>query len=50
MRTTQGASAQVSEGNALFTLLGFMGIYSLLSMLYLLLMWREIYHGPQHGV
>jgi cytochrome d ubiquinol oxidase subunit I len=50
MRTSDGSSAQVSAGNGLFTLLGFMGMYSLLSMLYLLLMWREIDHGPQHGL
>jgi cytochrome d ubiquinol oxidase subunit I len=50
MRTSDGSSAQVSAGNGLFTLLGFMGMYSLLSMLYLLLMWREIEHGPQHGL
>jgi cytochrome d ubiquinol oxidase subunit I len=50
MRTADGTSGHVSAGNALFTLLGFMGMYALLSILYLLLMWREIYHGPQHGV
>ena len=37
MRTAQGASANVSTGNALFTLLGFMGLYSLLSVLFLFL-------------
>ena len=49
MRTVDGASTHVSAGNALFTLLGFMGMYTVLSMLYVLLMWREIDHGPRHG-
>ena len=46
MRTAQGFSANVSAGNALFTLIGFMGMYTLLSVLFLLLMWREVEHGP----
>jgi cytochrome bd ubiquinol oxidase subunit I len=50
MRTSAGASSNVSAGNALFTLLGFMGIYTVLSMLYLFLMWREIDHGPRNGI
>ena len=45
LRTAEGASMQVSAGTGLFTLLGFMGMYTVLSMLYLLLMWREIEHG-----
>jgi cytochrome d ubiquinol oxidase subunit I len=46
LRTARGASTQVSAGNGLFTLLGFMGMYTALSILYLFLMWREIDHGP----
>ena len=46
MRTAEGTSPHVSSGNALFTLLGFMGIYSLLFMLGLFMIWREIDHGP----
>ncbi len=42
VRTTGGFSSTVSAGNALFTLLGFMGIYTLLSILYLFLMYRVI--------
>jgi cytochrome bd-type quinol oxidase subunit 1 len=30
----------------MFTLLGFMGIYTLLLLLGLFLIWREIEHGP----
>jgi cytochrome d ubiquinol oxidase subunit I len=46
MRTSAGVSARVSSGNALFTLLGFMGLYSVLFMLALFLIWREIDAGP----
>lgn len=45
MRTAQGASEHVSAGNGLFTLLGFMGMYSALSILYVFLIIREIEHG-----
>jgi cytochrome d ubiquinol oxidase subunit I len=48
MRTTEGASPHVSSGNTLFTLLGFMGMYSLLLMLGLFMIWRELDHGPSH--
>lgn len=47
MRTSEGASMHVSAGNGLFTLLGFMGMYTVLSILFLFLMWREIEHGPE---
>jgi cytochrome bd ubiquinol oxidase subunit I len=47
MRTEHGFSSNVSAGNGLFTLLGFMGMYSLLSILFLLLMWSELQHGPK---
>ena len=46
MRTKDGASMQVSAGNALFTLLGFMGLYLLLGVLFLFLIWREVDRGP----
>ncbi|MCS6806889.1 MAG: cytochrome ubiquinol oxidase subunit I [Acidobacteriota bacterium] len=47
MRTSEGFSPTVSAGNVMFTLLGFMGMYTVLAILYLLLMWREIEHGPK---
>jgi cytochrome bd ubiquinol oxidase subunit I len=47
MRTAHGASPRVVAGNAWFTLIGFMGMYTLLSMLWLFLVYREIEHGPQ---
>ncbi len=46
LRTRDGASANVSAGNALFTLLGFMGLYAALSALYLALMLRQIRKWP----
>jgi cytochrome d ubiquinol oxidase subunit I len=46
MRTGAGFSPTVSAGNGLFTLLGFLGIYSLLSILFIFLIVRELEHGP----
>ena len=46
MRTSQGLSPLVSAGNGLFTLLGFMGLYFLLGILFLFLVSREIGQGP----
>ena len=34
MRTSEGFSNTVSAGNGLFTLLGFMGLYALLGLLF----------------
>ena len=46
MRTSTGFSKTVSAGNALFTLLGFMGLYTLLGLLFTVLVYREIHNGP----
>jgi cytochrome d ubiquinol oxidase subunit I len=46
MRTEKGFSTVVSAGNSLFTLLGFMGLYMVLGILFLFLIWREIEQGP----
>jgi cytochrome d ubiquinol oxidase subunit I len=46
MRTSAGPSVMVSSGNTLFTLLGFMGMYMVLGILFLFLTYREIEHGP----
>jgi cytochrome bd ubiquinol oxidase subunit I len=46
LRTENGFSERVSAANSLFTLLGFMGIYALLSVFLLFLFQREIEHGP----
>jgi cytochrome d ubiquinol oxidase subunit I len=47
MRTAKGASATVSAGNALFTLVGFMGVYLVLGILWLFLVYRIIEKGPE---
>jgi cytochrome bd ubiquinol oxidase subunit I len=46
IRTADGYSKYVSAGNGLFTLLGFMGIYTLLSILFIVLVYRIIAIGP----
>lgn len=47
MRTNEGFSATVSSGNGLFTLIGFMGMYLVLGIVFLFLIWREVIHGPK---
>lgn len=44
--TADGASPPVSAGNTLFTLLGFVGLYFLLGVLFLLLVGKIINKGP----
>jgi len=46
MRTSEGTSHRVSAGNALFSLLGFMGLYSLLLIIFVLLTAQVIARGP----
>ena len=50
MRTSEGTSPYVSAGNGLFTLMGFMGLYTLLGILFLFMVHREIEHGPAPAV
>jgi cytochrome d ubiquinol oxidase subunit I len=47
LRTADGASPTVSAGNTLFTLLGFIGLYLLLGLLFLMLAGKIISKGPQ---
>ncbi len=47
MRTTEGPSPYVHAGNGLFTLLGFMGLYAALAVLFLFLVWHELAAGPE---
>jgi cytochrome d ubiquinol oxidase subunit I len=47
MRTAAGVSPRVSSGNTLFTLIGFMGLYTLLAVLFLFLIYREVERGPE---
>lgn len=48
LRTSEGISPTVSSGNTLFTLLGFIGLYFLLGVLFLILVGKTIYQGPKH--
>jgi len=45
LRTAVGTSPRVSAGNGLFSLLGFMGLYALMSIAFVLLMTRVIARG-----
>ena len=47
MRTSEGLSPQVSSGNVWFTLIGFLGMYTVLSILFLFLVYRVIERGPE---
>lgn len=47
MRTASGMSPRVSASNGLFTLIGFMGMYLVLGILFLFLVVREIERGPE---
>lgn len=46
-RTLNGTSPTVSAGNVSFTTIGFCGLYTVLGVLFLFLIHREIEHGPQ---
>jgi cytochrome bd ubiquinol oxidase subunit I len=45
-KTEDGYSSLVSAANGMFTLIGFMGLYMLMGILFLFLIGREIEHGP----
>jgi cytochrome d ubiquinol oxidase subunit I len=47
-RTRDGYSKVVSDGNTIFTLIGFTGLYFVLGLLFLSLAGREIAKGPDH--
>ncbi len=47
-RTADGDSKVVSAGDTVFTLIGFVGLYMVLGLLFLFLVGREIARGP-HG-
>jgi cytochrome bd ubiquinol oxidase subunit I len=50
MRTADGYSKTVSAGNGIFTLLGFMGMYTVIGVLFLFLVRHEIERGPEAEV
>jgi cytochrome d ubiquinol oxidase subunit I len=47
MRTAEGTSPTIVSGEAIFTTIGFVGMYFLLGVLFLLLILREIARGPE---
>ncbi len=47
LRTSDGISPTVSSGNTLFTLLGFVGLYILLGLLFLVSVGKTIHAGPK---
>ena len=49
LRTANGVSPELSSGNAMFTLLGFAGLYLLLGILFLILVGRAVAQGPSHA-
>jgi cytochrome bd-type quinol oxidase subunit 1 len=42
-------SFHISSGNALFSLLGFLGMYAVLSILWVVLVYQFIHTGPASG-
>jgi cytochrome bd ubiquinol oxidase subunit I len=48
-RTEQGMSAVVSAGDTIFTLIGFVGLYFVVGLVYLGLFCRELKVGPAEG-
>jgi cytochrome d ubiquinol oxidase subunit I len=46
LKTEQGVTSNLSAGNAMFSLLGFIGIYIVAGLLYLLLIFKTISRGP----
>ena len=49
-RTSDGYSKVVSSGDTVFTLIGFVGLYFVLGVLFLALVGREISHGPGDAI
>jgi cytochrome d ubiquinol oxidase subunit I len=48
--TRDGYSKVVSNGDTIFTLIGFVGLYFVLGLLFLFLVGREVDRGPDHEV
>ena len=46
IRTSEGASRHVGVGTSLFTLIGFLGMYSVISILWIVLLYKAIRSGP----
>jgi len=50
IRTAAGSSIHIGAGTSLFTLLGFLGMYTVISILWILLVYNFIRNGPQAPV
>jgi cytochrome d ubiquinol oxidase subunit I len=48
-RTMHATSTNVSGGMTMFTLLGFMGLYAVLGLLYVFLFLKVVYEGPRRA-
>ncbi|MBB6144455.1 cytochrome d ubiquinol oxidase subunit I [Silvibacterium bohemicum] len=46
IRTAEGSSMHVSASNSLFSLLGFLGMYTVLSLLWIIIVYNHIQAGP----
>jgi cytochrome d ubiquinol oxidase subunit I len=49
MRTTAGTSPSVSSGTVVFSLIGWMGLYLVVGILFVILVGREVLRGPEMG-
>jgi cytochrome d ubiquinol oxidase subunit I len=47
IRTSEGTSRHIGAGNTLFSLLGFLGLYSVLSILWIVLVYNFVQKGPE---
>jgi cytochrome d ubiquinol oxidase subunit I len=47
IRTAEGSSPLVSSGSIVFTALGFAGMYTVMSLLYVVVLVKEVVHGPR---
>jgi cytochrome d ubiquinol oxidase subunit I len=50
LRTSQASSPTVSTGDVVFSTLGYMGLYLLLGLLFLWLVFRQIARGPSPAI
>jgi cytochrome d ubiquinol oxidase subunit I len=46
LRTAEGSSATVAAGDVVFSVVGFMGLYLMLGLLFVFLVGRQIARGP----
>jgi cytochrome d ubiquinol oxidase subunit I len=47
LRTSDGYSKGVGDGDVVFTLIGFVALYFVLGLVFLWLIGREVQHGPE---